>query len=40
MAADAININSILYRLYVRAPGQPAFAFSGRFVGDEKRQLQ
>ena len=36
MAADAININSILYRLYVRAPGQPAFAFSGRFVGDER----
>jgi hypothetical protein len=36
MATDAININSILYRLYVRAPGQPAFAFSGRFVGDEK----
>lgn len=36
MAAEAININSILYRLYVRAPGQPAFAFSGRFVGDER----
>ena len=36
MAADAININSILYRLYVRPPGQPAFAFSGRFIGDER----
>ena len=36
MAADAININSILYRLYVRAPGHPAFAFSGRLVGDER----
>lgn len=36
MAADAININSILYRLYVRAPGQPAFAFNGRLVGDER----
>ena len=36
MAADALNLNSILYRLYVRAPGQPAFAFSGRFVGDER----
>lgn len=36
MATDAINLNSILYRLYVRAPGQPAFAFSGRFIGDEK----
>ncbi len=40
MAADAININSILYRLYVRAPSQPAFAFSGRFVGDETRQFR
>lgn len=36
MAIEAININSILYRLYVRAPGQPAFGFSGRFVGDDK----
>ena len=36
MASDAININSILYRLYVRAPSQPAFTFSGRFVGDER----
>lgn len=36
MATDAINLNSILYRLYVRAPGQPAFAFSGRLVGDER----
>jgi TolA-binding protein len=36
MATEAINLNSILYRLYVRAPGQPAFTFSGRFVGDER----
>jgi TolA-binding protein len=36
MAADALNINSILHRLYVRAPGQPAFSFSGRYIGDEK----
>lgn len=35
-AADALNINTILYRLYVRAPGQPAYGFSGRFVGDER----
>jgi len=35
-AADALNINTILYRLYVRAPGQPAYGFTGRFVGDEK----
>ena len=35
-AADALNINTILYRLYVRAPGAPAFVFSGRFIGDER----
>src|SRR4029077_8863752 len=29
-------INTILYRLYVRAPSQPAYAFSGKFVGDER----
>ena len=36
VAADALNINTILYRLYVRAPGQPAYGFNGRFIGDEK----
>jgi TolA-binding protein len=35
-AVDALNINTILYRLYVRSPGQPAYGFSGRFVGDER----
>jgi outer membrane protein assembly factor BamD (BamD/ComL family) len=35
-AAEALQINTILYRLYVRAPGQPAYGFSGRFVGDER----
>ena len=35
-AAAALSINSILYRLHVRAPGSPAFAFSGRFIGDER----
>lgn len=35
-AAAALSINSILYRLHVRAPGAPAFAFSGRFIGDER----
>lgn len=39
MAAAALDINSILYRLYVRAPGLPAFAFSGRFVGDERARF-
>lgn len=35
-ASAALSINSILYRLHVRAPGSPAFAFSGRYVGDER----
>jgi TolA-binding protein len=32
----ALNINSILYRLHVRAPKASAFAFSGRFIGEER----
>lgn len=36
VATEALNLNTILYRLYVRAPGQPAFAFSGRAIGDER----
>ena len=32
----ALNINSILYRLHVRAPKASAFAFSGRYIGPEK----
>jgi len=32
---EALNFNTILYRLYVRAPAQPAFAFNGRFPGTE-----
>ena len=35
-AEAALNINSILYRLHVRAPKAPAFAFSGRFIGEER----
>jgi TolA-binding protein len=35
-ADDALNMNSILYRLHVRAPKGPAFSFSGRFIGDER----
>lgn len=35
-AQTALSINSILYRLHVRAPATPAFAFSGRFIGDER----
>jgi hypothetical protein len=36
VATEALNINTILYRLYVRAPGLPAYGFSGRFIGDER----
>ncbi len=32
-AATALKWNTVLYRLYVRPPAQPAFTFSGRFVG-------
>jgi TolA-binding protein len=35
-AADALNLNTILYRLYVRAPAQPAYGFSGRSLGPER----
>lgn len=36
VATEALNLNTILYRLYVRAPAQPAFGFSGRYVGPER----
>jgi outer membrane protein assembly factor BamD (BamD/ComL family) len=35
-ADAALNINSILYRLHVRAAKGSAYAFSGRFIGDER----
>jgi TolA-binding protein len=34
-AAIALQYNTILYRLYIRPPSQPPFAFSGRYVGAE-----
>lgn len=36
VAAEALNLNTIVYRLYVRAPAQPPYAFSGRFIGAER----
>ncbi|MEQ1870286.1 MAG: tetratricopeptide repeat protein [Vicinamibacterales bacterium] len=33
VATDALNLNTIIYRLYVRAPAQPPFTFSGRIIG-------
>jgi TolA-binding protein len=36
VATEALNLNTIIYRLYVRAGGgQPAFAFANRYVGAE-----
>ena len=37
---DALNDATLLYRLYVRAPAQPAYAFSGRFPGTEGTKLK
>jgi TolA-binding protein len=38
--AEALNLNTILYRLYVRAPAQPAYAFAGKFPGTENAKLK
>ena len=35
-AQTALDINSILYRLHIRAPKGPAYAFSGRYLGEER----
>jgi len=39
-AADALNYNSILYRLYVRPPAQPPYTFSGRYVGGDNARFK
>jgi DNA-binding beta-propeller fold protein YncE len=39
-AATALDWNSVLYRLYLRAPQQPAFVFSGRSVGGPAGKLR
>lgn len=36
VAADALNLNTIIYRLYVRQPTQPTYGFSGKGVGNEQ----
>lgn len=41
IAAEALNGNSIVYRLYVRtAAQQPAFAFGGKTMGAERPELR
>jgi TolA-binding protein len=37
---EALNDATLLYRLYVRAPAQPPYAFSGRFPGTEGSKLK
>src|SRR6478672_2877293 len=38
-ALDGLNLNTIAYRLYVRGPAQPSFAF-GKAIGPEKSELR
>jgi TolA-binding protein len=38
-AATALNYNTIIYRLFVRPP-QPAYGFSGRYVGTEANKFR
>lgn len=39
-AATALDYNTILYRFYVRAPHQPPYAFTGRFIGAESARFR
>jgi hypothetical protein len=39
-ATTALNYNTIIYRLYVRAPAQPPYAFSGKFIGNEAAKFK
>ena len=39
-AAEALNYNTIIYRLYVRPPAQPPYTFSGRYVGNEAAKFK
>jgi len=39
-ANDALNYNTILYRLYVRPPAQPAYGFAARYPGTEGTKLK
>ena len=39
-ASDALNDNTIIYRLYVRPPAQAPYAFAGRYVGAETSKFR
>jgi hypothetical protein len=36
VAANALALNTIIYRLYVRPPAQPPYTFSGKSIGNER----
>jgi|KBSSwiS6_1023812.scaffolds.fasta_scaffold05279_2 outer membrane protein assembly factor BamD (BamD/ComL family) len=36
VAAEALALNTIIYRLYVRPPAQPPYTFSGKSIGSER----
>jgi TolA-binding protein len=36
VAVNALAMNTIIYRLYVRPPAQPPYAFSGKSIGNER----
>lgn len=38
-ATMALNLNTIIYRLYIRAPAQPAYVFS-KFIGSETSKFK
>src|SRR5262249_33431504 len=39
-ATEALNLNTILYRLYVRLPAQPAYSFVSRYKGAENSRFK
>jgi outer membrane protein assembly factor BamD (BamD/ComL family) len=40
VAQEALNLNTIIYRLYLRPPAQPSYGFSGRTIGDVRTDYQ
>src|SRR5262249_39998378 len=36
VAVNALAMNTIIYRLYVRPPAQPPYSFRGKEIGNEK----
>jgi TolA-binding protein len=40
VATEALNLTTLLYRLYLRAPAQPSFSFSGKGIGSERAEYR